>query len=356
MRIVIIYNQPVLPDDDPEAESEKWVATAVTSVFEALVASGHEVTTLAVGRTRSSLEVDLGKIAPDVVFNLFEGFADQPASEAAVVRLLERWNVPFTGSSSRTLRRCLNKHQTKRRLIAAGLPTPWSIAVDRFPIPSMTLPWPVIVKPAARDASEGIDQCSVATSSAALESQVTKVLRRYGPPVLIEQFLAGREFTVSLIETPRLTALSIAEVLFIPCETAVWPLLTYEAKWIPDSADYAATDMLHAPPLEPELSEIVVSLAKRAYRSLACRDYARIDIRLNAAGQPMILDVNPNPDMSPTACFAYALKAAGIERSEFIVSLAEQASARAYDWNTKLTPVPPPPNNGARSTSSRASS
>jgi D-alanine-D-alanine ligase len=268
MRVVVLYNKPVLPDDDPEAESEKWVATAVASVTEALAASGHDVSPLAVGRALSSLGEDLAAIAPDVVFNLFEGFADHPTSEARVVRLLERLNIPYTGSSSRTLRTCLSKHQAKQRLIAAGLPTPsWTI-VDRLPFPCMTVPWPAIIKPASRDASEGIDQTSVVTSSAALEIQVTKVLKRYAPPVLVEQFLTGREFTISLIEAPALVALPTAEVIYISSSAAPWPLLTFAAKWIPESADYEATDMRHAAPLEPELAELVVSLAKRAYRAL----------------------------------------------------------------------------------------
>jgi D-alanine-D-alanine ligase len=329
MRVVILYNQPMLPDDDPEAESEKWVATAVASVHEALAANGHEVLSLAVGRSLSSLGDDLALMAPDVVFNLFEGFADQPASEAQVVRLLERSNVPFTGSSSQTLSKCLCKHKTKQRLIATGLPTPrWTI-VERLPLPSLSVAWPVIVKPAARDASEGIDQASIVTDHNAATDRVSMLVARYGPPVMIEEFLSGREFTVSLIEVPELRALSIAEVIFRDVPGAPWPLLTYAAKWMPESADYEATDMRHAGPLAPELAKTVEDLAKRAYRALGCRDYARVDLRLDVEGTPMILDVNPNADMSPTACFAYALKAARIERIEFIVALTEQAKARA---------------------------
>jgi D-alanine-D-alanine ligase len=340
MRVVVLYNQPVLPEDDPESEAEKWVATAVDNIAGILTVAGHDVVPLGVGRCHSSLANQLAAAAPEVVFNLFEGFADRPASEALVARVLERSGIPFTGSPSQALRRCLDKRVAKQRLTAAGVPTPWWMEIDgRWPVPP-ELPWPVIVKPACRDASEGIDQESVATCPESLRRRLAAVQQRYGAPVLIEQFLTGREFTVSLIEVPELLALPMGEVIFSELPEVPWPLLTYAAKWMPESADYQVTDMRHAASVEPPLAELVVALAKRAYRALECHDYARIDVRLNEQGQPLVLDVNPNPDMSPTACFAYALKAAGIDRSELFVRLIEQAASRQAKFGDLVGTAP----------------
>lgn len=328
MQVVVLFNQPVLPRDHPEAESEKWVATAVNDIARLLACAGFQVSRLGIGRKLSTLKSELLSRRPDVVFNLFEGLADRPESEIAVVRLLERLQVPFTGSSSSALRLALNKHLAKRRLRAAGLPTPRFLAVRKLPLPCRMIPWPVIVKPARRDASEGIDQGSVVQTPTTLLERVEDLLRRYGPPVLIEQFLAGREFTVALIERPDLISLPISEVQFTSSSAASWPILCYAAKWEPGSPEYEATDMLRATPLSPGLSRSLIDLAARAYRILGCRDYARIDLRMTLDGEPMILEVNANPDMSPTACFAKALEVSGIDRAELMADFVRQAATR----------------------------
>jgi D-alanine-D-alanine ligase len=328
VHVVVLFNQPVLPRQHPEADSEQWVATAVEDISRLLAASGFRVSPLEVGRDLLASKRHLAACRPDVVFNLFEGHADRPESEIAIARLLERLEIPFTGSSSHTLRMSLSKHLAKRRLREAGLPTPWSRVVSKLPPERAAVPWPVIVKPARRDASEGIDQGSVATSRPALLLRVSQLLERYGPPVLIERFLPGREFTIALIETPQLIPLPISEVLFTTSSAVPWPILSYAAKWLPGSPDYEATDMLRAAPLSPELSRSMIDLAKRAYRAVGCRDYARIDLRMTLTGVPMILEVNANPDMSPTACFAKALEVASIDRAALLARFVRQAAAR----------------------------
>lgn len=328
MQVVVLFNQPVLPTGHPEADSEEWVRTAVEDISELFTAAGFHVSQLGIGRNLGALPSQLAGRRPDVVFNLFEGLADRPETEVAVARLLERMQVPFTGSPSRALRLALNKHLAKRRLRAAGLPTPWFCVVHRVPPKDAALPWPVIVKPARRDASEGIDQGSVVTRAPALARRVADLLDQYGPPVLIEQFLPGREFTVALIETPKLVPLPITEVQFSLSAAVPWPILSYAAKWHPDSAEYEAMDMLKGVSLPPALSQKLVGLATRAYRALGCRDYGRIDLRMTEAGEPMILEVNANPDMCPTACFARTLEAAGIDRARLITDLIHQAAAR----------------------------
>ena len=339
MRVVVLFNQPVLTSDHPEADSEEWVRTAVEDVSRHLAAAGFGVSQLGVGRNLSDLNRLLADCRPDVVFNLFEGLADRPATEIAVARLLERLAIPFTGSPSRALWLALNKQHAKRRLRAAGLPTPWSCLASQLPSACMAIPWPVIVKPARRDASEGIDQGSVVTTPAELAQRVAATREQYGPLVLIEQFLAGREFTVALVEAPQLAPLPITEVQFLPTDTAPWPILSYAAKWLPGSPDYEATDMLQAAPLPPEISRPLLALATQAYRALGCRDYARIDLRMTPAGEPMILEVNANPDMSPSACFAVALAAGGIDRADLMARIVRQAAAREGAINRDGRPV-----------------
>jgi D-alanine-D-alanine ligase len=328
VRVVVLFNKPVLAPDHAEFGSEEWVSSAAEDVCELLTAAGYCVSQLGLGRDFAVLPSRLVELRPDVVFNLFEGLADQPETEVAVAELLEHAQIPFTGSSSRALALALNKHLTKQCLREAGLPTPWYRAVSEPPPNDVSFPWPVLVKPARRDASEGISQRSVVSTSGALAIQVCHVLDHYGPPVLIEQFLAGREFTVGLIEAPQLTALPITEILFRPSPVAAWPLFDYAGKWHPGTPEYEATATQPAAPLPLGLSVALTTLAERAYRAIGCRDYARIDLRMTTAGEPMILEVNANPDMNPTACFAVALAAGGVDRGQLLARFVRQAADR----------------------------
>jgi D-alanine-D-alanine ligase len=335
VRVTVLFNQPVLSSQHPEADSESWVATAVDDIARRLVKAGLHVTTLGAGRDLSVLQQHLTVSRADVVFNLFEGLADRPESEIEVARLLEELHIPFTGSGSEALQWALYKPLTKQHLQAADLPTPWFRVAKHSSDIEDDLPWPVIVKPAQRDASEGIEQANVVTDRAALTRRVSNLVEEYGSPVLIEEFLPGREFTVALLETPQLVTLPISEVQFGPPASMLWPILSYTAKWMPGSPDYEATAMEYRADVSPELTARLNLLATRAFRALDCRDYARVDLRLSRSGTPMILEVNANPDMSPTACFAGALASAGLDRTELIVGLVRRALARGGKLSTQ---------------------
>lgn len=334
MRVAILYNRPVLPPEHPEYVSEEWVSTAVADISQRLLSAGCQVCELGIAPDSGSLSGELRACHADVVFNLFEGYADEPESEIAVARELEQMQIPFTGSSSRTLWLALNKHLAKQRLRDAGVPVPEGIVVYARQVPPHSLHWPVIVKPARRDSSEGIDQASVVTCRAALEDRVGSVLKNYGSPVLVEQFLRGREFTVALAEVPTLRALPISEIDYSTMPADRWPLLSYAAKWQPGSMDYEGSDVIKDTPLAESLRSELVNLSMSAYRALDCRDYARVDLRLDdlrpdKAQRPMVLEVNPNPDMSPSACFAKALEIAGFDRTEFVLELVRAAISRS---------------------------
>jgi len=265
---------------------------------------------------------------PDVVFNLFEGLADHNDTEAHVAGLLEWMGVPFTGCPYQTLCLARTKDLTKILLRGAGLPTPEFFVVEDLPVPACPIDWPVIVKPAEEDASVGLDQGSVVTGQDQLNERVAFLLQNYDGPVLVEQFIRGREFNVGLIELPDLQVLPIGEILFVDDDPNYWPIVTYDAKWKPDSRDYQSTPPRYPATVAPRLAERVNDLAKKAFRLLGCRDYARVDFRIKPPGKPYILEVNPNPDFSPTAGFAGGLQAAGMTLGQFAVELVQAALAR----------------------------
>ena len=326
-RVLIIYNEPALPKAHAEVASEWEIVDTVDAVQRELEGAGFEVNCLAVGRDPSVIRFGLETYRPNAVFNLFEGTADAPATEASVAELLERRNVPFTGCPSWSLALGLSKHRAKELLRRSGLPTPKFFLVKSLPIADRVLPWPVIAKPAMQDGSVGIDQGSVLTDRERLEQRVAYLLRRYGGPVLVEQFIPGREFSVALIESASLLTLPILEIEFQE-KAGVWPILTYDAKWSPESRDYEASVPNYRAAIAPRLARELEDMACRTFRLLRCRDYARIDFRVSPSGVPYVLEVNPNPDLSPQACFAGMLKAAGHSYSEFIVSLFQRAVAR----------------------------
>jgi D-alanine-D-alanine ligase len=329
MRILILYNQPVLTHDHPDVESDHEVVFTSEVVERHLVEAGFVVSRLGIGRDPGALLAAIQRAQPDAVFNLFEGLADHGDTEAHVVGLLDWLGIPYTGCPYQTLCLARRKPLTKRLLRGAGLPTPEFYVVEDLPVPESRLEFPVIVKPGEQDASIGLDQGSVVTNPHSLNERVGMLLDRYGPPVLVEQFIPGREFNVGLIETPDLRVLPISEIIFLEKDPNYWPIVTYDAKWRPGTREYDSTPPRYPAAVGPRLRERLEALARQAFRLLGCRDYARVDFRVRPPGRPYILEVNPNPDFSPTAGLAGGLQSAGLTHAQFTVNLVHNALARS---------------------------
>lgn len=326
--VAVLFNEPVLSPDHPDSAAEREILGTVDSVSRALDQAGFRVSRRGASRDPAALVAGLRDMRPDAVFNLFEGSGDRESNEATVAGLLEWLGVPFTGCPSQALTLARDKQLTKHLLKGAGLPTADFLVTDGLPVPPCDLRWPVIVKPALFDASIGLDQGSVVTDQAALDRRVASLLDRYGPPVLVEEFILGRELNVSLVEVPELRCLPVSEVLFLDEYPARWPIVTYDAKWRPDSREFQATPAKYPGDVAPELASRLHDLARRAYRLLGCRDYARVDFRVGSDGRAFILEVNPNPSYSPDAGLAGALQSAGINHDGFTVRLVRNALAR----------------------------
>ena len=211
------------------------------------------------------------------------------------------------------------KHTTKHLLKGAGLPTADFMAVHGLPMPKCSLAFPVIVKPATQDASVGMDQASVCVNPSALKRRVQYILATYGAPVIVEEYIPGRELNVSLVELPELTALPAAEIVLPREKAGQWSIYTYDGKWKADSSEYAQTSVRMATDLSAAMVRKLNRLAMSAYRLLGCRDYGRVDFRLQADGKAYILEVNPNPDISEQA-----------DLTDFLVRLVNQAHSRRH--------------------------
>ncbi|HJT32205.1 MAG TPA: hypothetical protein VJ783_09190 [Pirellulales bacterium] len=331
MNAAILYNEPSLPSDHPDYAQEAGVLEAVEAVEAALAAAGRPSTRLPIGSQPLAIADALRQIDADVIVNLCEGLAGVGGGESQVTGLIELTGIPFTGSGSECLALVLHKARTKWLLHGAGLPTaPFRyvphnapVAIDEFT--PLLQAGPVIVKPAHEDASLGIGPESVVRDVRGLLARVENVRSRYGE-VIVEQFLSGREFNVGIVALPDLTLLPLAEIEYQPGASG---LVSYDAKWTPGTVDYGGTPVRCPAEVSEALAAEISRVSLAAFRLTGARDYARVDLRLDADGRVFILEVNANPDISPSAGLARGILASGMSYNEFVIRLVETAARRS---------------------------
>lgn len=322
-KVLLLYNAPVLPGDHPDAESERDVLHAVEAVATALDNHLHVVERLGLRAEPEELLAPVRQFQPDVVFNLFEGFGGKPASEYHVAGLLEWLGVPYTGCPLEAMVIGRDKVKTKYLLQAAGLRTATFQQVHSAEEITSPTSWPRMVKPAATDASIGIHQQSVVRSMDELLRQFHYVVNNYGTPVLVEEYLPGPEYNVGVVEIPGRTALPVAEMVYTEQPGVTWPIVSYASKWETGSAEDLAMQPRCPAQIVQQLASALQQMALAAFQLAGCRDYARIDLRLDYQGQPCILEVNPNPDIGPSAGLARMLRTAGVAYDTFIHQLVQ---------------------------------
>ncbi|MBY0233071.1 MAG: hypothetical protein K2W96_27630, partial [Gemmataceae bacterium] len=241
-KILVLYNEPVLPEGHPDYVSEIEVLDNVYAVEEVLRNGGYDVSTFGAPNDPEAFRRGVAAADPDAVVNLFEGSANDNANELYAAGLLEWMGVAYTGCPFHTLVLARSKHQAKRLFLAEGLPTAPFMVVEKGLVAHCPLKFPVIVKPTQQDASVGVEQASVATDLESLNKRVGFLLEQFAQPVLVEEFIHGRELTVALVEMPDLRVLPGTEVVFPPETPGYWPILTYDAKWHMQSSEFHATD------------------------------------------------------------------------------------------------------------------
>lgn len=245
---------------------------------------------------------------PDVVWNLCEAPLGRPDREAHMAALLEWLPVPFTGCGSETLTICRRKDLTNALLKNAGVPVPRAGV------------FPCIVKPADEDGSSFIESDCICEDAAAVE----RVRARLSGPVVVQEFLPGREFAVAVWGRTQPDYISIGETVFLNNLR----LITHAAKWDALSADYRNTPLYYNSEIAAALRSAIGDTARAAWRAVGARGFMRVDIRLDAAGRPCVLDVNPNPEISPGAGIHWAVMEAGWSWEGFVHTQLEWALDR----------------------------
>jgi D-alanine-D-alanine ligase len=307
VRIGFTYNMKRVDSkagDDAEAEYDS--PDTIASISDAIASFGHAVVHL---EATPDLPRLLAEADVDLVFNIAEGLMGRNR-EAQVPALCELLGIPYTGSDSATLAIALDKALAKKVFKQHGILTPefqlFETGRERL---SPALKFPVIVKPNAEGSSKGIAGTSVFDEEAGMRAAVKALIEKYRQPALVEQYITGREFTVGLLGDRRPRVLPPMEICFKD-RTQQRPVYDFQVK-----QEWAKHVEYKCPaPLTPTEVRGIERAAREVFDALDCRDFARIDIRMNAQGQIYVFEVNPLPGLTPDySDLVLIAKAAGMD-------------------------------------------
>lgn len=272
-----------------------------------------------------------------VVFNLGEGLGGRLFEEVRIAWALEAMGYRFTGSDAAALALSTHKARAKEVLRRAGVPTPdWRLfrhpaEVTWDALGDLTLP--AIVKPVAEDASQGIESSAVVRTLDEMRDRVARLVGVYRQAALVEEFVAGREFNISIWGDPP-QVLPLAEIDFSAFQDPLERIVSFSAKWIEDSFAYTHTPVVCPANVEPEVAHRIRSAALKAWKAIGCQGYARVDMRLSQENIPYVLEVNCNPDLSPDAGFFRAARTAGYSYSQMALHILSIALRQKQTYDT----------------------
>ena len=273
------------------------------------------------------------EIQPDIVFNFAEGLKNI-SREAQIPAMLDMLDIPYTGSDPLTLATCLDKARTKEILTYHGIPNAKFILADKIEkIKNHNLRFPLIVKPYSEGSGKGIFSTSYVKSDEELEREVNRVLSEYAQPALIEEFLPGREFTVAVLgNDDEAEVLPIVEINFSDFPEDFIPIYSYEAKWILDTKENPLDVFTCPAEISNDLEIQIKNTVLNAYKTLRCRDWSRIDVRLDSNNIPNIIEVNPIPGILPNpednSCFPKAARTVGLSYVDMVNKVLYVAAKR----------------------------
>ena len=345
------FAAPASPDSSAPSDDEfaEWdSADTIDAVANALAPLGDVIRLEA----NADFPQNLRDARPDIVFNIAEGLRGVNR-EAHVPAICEFFGIPYSASDPFTLSLCLDKARTKEVLAYHGVPTAafsvvrgsWEAGRGKreeglyaasskqplFPLPSSR--FPVFVKPIHEGSSKGITEANYCQNQQQLNAQVEFLLERYKQPVLIEEYLPGAEFTCAVLgNDDDARVLPIVGMNFEALPDGALPVYGFEAKWIWDRPE-KPLEIFECPArITEELRSTIEEVVLRAYRVLGCRDWSRIDVRLDATGKPNVVEVNPLPGILPNpadnSCFPKAARAAGMSYDELIQACLLHAAER----------------------------
>jgi D-alanine-D-alanine ligase len=311
-------NQPI--DLLEEFDSEE----TIDAIREVLESEGHEIIKLG-GDT--GLIDRLRQASVDIVFNIAEGFQGRNR-EAHIPALLEFLNIPYTGSDPLTLSLTLDKAMAKRIVMSQSVPTPRFKKIERIEdLDGLDLRYPLFVKLCYEGSSKGVRLDSKILDPHSLEEKTRGLLKTYGSPLLVEEFVKGPEFTVGILgnEDPFVLGVMQIEIKGKPPEESIYSL-EIKREW-EEKVRYHCP-----PPIDRNLLKKIEEVALRAYRALECRDVSRVDVRVGEDHTPYFLEINPLPGLSPVyGDLVIMARSMGWDYARLVKTIFHHALKR-YGW------------------------
>jgi D-alanine-D-alanine ligase len=329
LNITVLVDTSAIPDKDPDFTAEEHDPTTEYHVITALRELGHSVCGLGAIRDIGKLVESLIEPKPDIVFNLTEEFGGDRRLDKNIAGLLEMLGIPFTGAGPAGLMLCRDKQLCKQLLSLHKIRVPGFIALapDRSLRLSKNLRYPMVVKPAFEDSSEGISRASLVANEAELKERAAFVHERWQQPAIAEEYIHGRELYVSVLGNRRLTVLPFRECLFDSEEDQGPQLATYRVKWSPEYREKWNIRFGFAD-LSGPIVEAIRRICRKVYHVLQIRDYGRIDLRLTPDNKVVVLEANANPDLAYGEEVAEAAEKAGIHYEDLIDRIIRLARQR----------------------------
>lgn len=323
----IIFNcKSETAGDTPDAQAEYDSMDTVYALRDALASAGIRSVLM---ECDGDLPRKLSETHIDIAFNIAEG-KNGRGREAQAPALLNLLGIPFTGSDETTLCVALDKALCKRLLATYRVRTPkYRVMTSIKDVHAGGLKFPVIVKPNAEGSSKGIPDACIAANAEELHTLVSQQLRLYGGSVLVEEYIAGREFTVGLLgngENRRV--FPPMEIIFYGNTNGNYRVYSYGVKQ--NYQDYVSYQCLAG--LDPALEREMVKTAGRVYEALGCRDFARVDFRLSEDGKLYFIEINPLPGLAPGySDYPMLAEFAGVPYQELVLGVLRAGLSR-YGW------------------------
>lgn len=318
--IAILYN--VLEEDKVQ---EGQLYKDVELIDKVLTETGYLVGRVHVDKNVQRLVSQLKNNPPNFVFNLCEEVDSDNWGEIYITGILELMQIPYTGSKPFCLALALHKAKIKDILVNHDIPTPkYQVFNNRNDVLHRDLNYPLIVKPLYEDGSFGIEKESVVSNQDALYQQINKQILEFDAPMIVEEYIEGREFNIALLgNRENLRVLPIAELDYSNMPEDYSRICSYKAKWEKDSVEYKGTVPVCPAAITQEIEDRLKKTSVDVYNLIGCNDYARVDIRLSKDNIPYVIDINPNPCISPDSGYVNAAKVAGLEYKDLINEILE---------------------------------
>lgn len=326
--IAILYNDPYLLEEDQKVTIESPVLDSLDAFICALRELKRPYKILRIDKHNAvDIILELIQEQYEMAINLCEDISGNNLREPNIPALLELIGIEYTGSGPLALGLTCYKDRSKHMLRGAGLKTPTFFVTDQE-MEKTPVDFPLIVKPQHEDASIGIYHDSVVYDIDRLNEKIRYVREVLNQPSIVEQYIEGREFNVGILGNPGVV-LPIAEINFDDLPEGHARICSYEAKWHSGSVFDIGTKPFF-PDLTQRQKQTISNAAIKAYELFQCRDYARVDMRVDQKGVPYILEVNCNPDVSPGAGFFRAFSANGRTYADFVGMLISFMEERIH--------------------------